>query len=215
MKTSKFLPALAIMALLFTFDLKAQDANTWSTYKNGEIVPDTVALEDYLPVKDHVVTMEAVINQPNVSKQELFSRAKLAIQRTFTNNKLSTSNYDLEAGICSINNFYDISDMTASARLFGSPGPDQYYFNAVLMLVVKDGKYKVKLEVPEYAYGDVSRYYNYSDYQIVAKPLTHLADHKQVNKRQRMRVLKTLNEKMSRTFNLVLTEMDKKLDTDF
>jgi len=71
------------------------------------------------------------------------------------------------------------------------------------------------LEVPEYAYGDVSRYYNYSDYQIVAKPLTHLADHKQVNKRQRMRVLKTLNEKMSRTFNLVLTEMDKKLDTDF
>jgi hypothetical protein len=50
---------------------------------------------------------------------------------------------------------------------------------------------------------------------LAAKPLTYLANRKQVNKRQRMRVLKTLNEKMSRTFNLVLTEMDKKLDTDF
>jgi len=215
MKTFKFLPALAVMALLFTCDLKAQDANTWSTYKNGEIVPDTVALEDYLPLKDRVPTMEAVVEQPNITKQELFSRAKLAIQRTFSNNKLSTSNYDLESGICSINNFYDISDMTASARLSGSPGPDQYYFNAILMLVVKDGKYKVKLEVPEYAYGDVSRYYSYADYQLAAKPLTSLANRKQVNKRQRMRVLKTLNEKMSRTFNLVLTEMDKKLETDF
>lgn len=133
MRTSKFLPLLAVMALVFTFDLKAQDATTWSIYKNGEIVPDTVALGDYLPLKDNVVMFEAVIELPNVSKQELFSRAKLAIQRTFANNKLSTSNYDLESGICSINNFYDISDMTASSRVFGG-ALDQYLFNAMLML---------------------------------------------------------------------------------
>jgi len=214
MKTSKFLPLLAVMALVFTVDLKAQDATTWSTYKNGEIVPDTVALGDYLPLKDNVVMMEAVIELPNVSKQELFSRAKLAIQRTFTNNKLSTSNYDLESGICSINNFYDITDMTASSRIFDGP-LDQYLFNAMLMLVVKDGKYKLKMEVPEYVYGDASRYNTYADYHIVARPVSDLANRKQANKRQRMRVLKTLNDKMTRTFNILLTEMDKKLDTDF
>jgi len=34
-------------------------------------------------------------------------------------------------------------------------------------------------------------------------------------KRQRMRVLKTLNDKMLATFNLFQKEMGKKLDTDF
>ncbi|MFC4141550.1 hypothetical protein [Pedobacter mendelii] len=82
--------------------------------------------------------MESIIELPNVSKTELFSRAKLAIQKTFTSSKMGTSNYDSEAGICIINNFYDISDMTTLSALGSNPSTDQYYFNALLSIVVKD-----------------------------------------------------------------------------
>jgi hypothetical protein len=46
-------------------------------------------------------------------------------------------------------------------------------------------------------------------------PVRNLANSRQSLKRQRMRVLKTLNEKMLTTFNLIQKEMEKKLDTDF
>ena len=117
-----------------------------------------MALEDYLPVKDNAVYVEAVLDLPGTTKQELFSRAKLAIQKTFTSNKMGTSNYDGESGICSINNFYDISDMTAfSALATSNPVIDKYYFNALLSVIVKDGKYKIEMEVPQHAYGIESR----------------------------------------------------------
>ncbi|MNR61935.1 hypothetical protein D3C85_1838170 [compost metagenome] len=54
---------------------------------------------------------------------------------------MGSSNYDAESGICSINNFYDISDMTVfSALATSNPIIDKYYFNALLSLIVKDGK---------------------------------------------------------------------------
>ncbi|KEQ31251.1 DUF4468 domain-containing protein [Pedobacter antarcticus] len=193
----------------------AQDAITWSTFRNGSKVADTVALGDYLPLRDNEVYVEAVIELPNTSKQELFSRSKLAIQKTFANNKMGTSNYDAEAGISSINNFYDISDMTALSAFGSNPSTDQYYFNAVLSIIVKDDKYKIKMEVPQYTYGQSSRYKTYSDFQSQSKPVGSLANSRQNGKRQRMRVLKTLNDKMLSTFNLVQKEMSKKLDTDF
>jgi hypothetical protein len=210
MTKSKLIVSLAFAALLFNANVYAQDAITWSTQRNGAKVADTVALEDYLPLKDGVVYVEAVIEIPNVNRQELFSRAKLAIQKTFTSNKMGTSNYDAESGICSINNFYDISDMTAfSALATNNPITDQYNFNALLSIIVKDGKCKIKMEVPQYSYGQGSRYKTYS------VPVSNLANKKQGNKRQRMRVLKTLNSKMLDTFNLVQKEMNKKLDNDF
>lgn len=48
-----------------------------------------------------------------------------------------------------------------------------------------------------------SRYKTYTDFQGSAVPVSNLANSKQGNKRQRMRVLKTLNDKMLVTFNLV------------
>lgn len=216
MTKSKLIVSLTFAALLFNANVYAQDAITWSTQRNGAKVADTVALEDYLPLKDGVVYVEAVIEIPNVNRQELFSRAKLAIQKTFTSNKMGTSNYDAESGICSINNFYDISDMTAfSALATNNPITDQYNFNALLSIIVKDGKCKIKMEVPQYSYGQGSRYKTYSDFQGSAVPVSNLANKKQGNKRQRMRVLKTLNSKMLDTFNLVQKEMNKKLDNDF
>ncbi|SDM57934.1 protein of unknown function [Pedobacter antarcticus] len=209
---------LTISSLVFlsmSLSSYAQDAITWSTFRNGSKVADTVALGDYLPLRDNEVYVEAVIELPNTSKQELFSRSKLAIQKTFANNKMGTSNYDAEAGISSINNFYDISDMTALSAFGSNPSTDQYYFNAVLSIIVKDDKYKIKMEVPQYTYGQSSRYKTYSDFQSQSKPVGSLANSRQNGKRQRMRVLKTLNDKMLSTFNLVQKEMSKKLDTDF
>lgn len=142
----------------------AQDAITWSTQRNGAKVPDTVALQDYLPIKDHTVYVEAVLDLPSITKQELYSRAKIAIQKTFVSNKMGTSNYDPEAGICSINNFYNISDMTVlNALASKNPITDKYYFNALLSIIVKEGKYKVKMEIPQYAYASESRYTSYTD----------------------------------------------------
>jgi len=216
MKNSKLTISTAVLTLFFSSTALAQDAITWSTQRNGAKVADTVALEDYLPLKDGLVYVETIIEIPSVNKQELFSRAKLAIQKTFTSSKMGTSNYDAESGICSINNFYDISDMTAfSALATNNPITDQYNFNALLSIIVKDGKYKIKMEVPQYSYGQASRYKSYSDFQSSAVPVSNLANRKQGNKRQRMRVLKTLNDKMLVTFNLVQKEMSKSLDNDF
>jgi len=207
---------LSILVLLLSATLTfAQDAITWSTFRNGSKVADTVSLGDYLPLKDDVVYVEAIIELPSTTKQDLYSRAKLAIQKTFTSNKLGTSNYDAESGICSINNFYDISDMTALSAFGSNPSTDHYYFNALLSIMVKDGKYKVKMEVPQYSYGQSSRLKTYSDFQSQSMPLSNLANSRQNMKRQRMRVLKTLNDKMLATFNVVQKEMAKKLDTDF
>jgi hypothetical protein len=211
----KKLTLSSVLLLTLSLSSYAQDAITWSTFTNGSKVADTVALGDYLPLKDSEVYVEAIVELANVSKTELFSRAKLAIQKTFTSNKMGTSNYDSEAGICSINNFYDISDMTALSALGSNPSTDQYYFNALLSIVVKDGKYKIKMEVPQYTYGQSSRYRTYSDFQSQSMPVAKLANSRQNGKRQRMRVLKTLNDKMLATFNLVQKEMSKKLDTDF
>lgn len=216
MKKLRLMFAMALGALFFSSTVTAQDVITWSTQRNGSQVADTVNLGDYLPLKDGLVYVETVIEVPNASKQELYSRAKLAIQKTFTNSKMGTSNYDAESGICSINNFYDISDMTAfNALATNNPVTDQYYFNALLSIIVKDGKYKIKMEVPQYTYGQSSRFQSYTDFQTNALPISNLANSKQANKRQRMRVLKTLNERMLITFNLVQKEMTKKLDTDF
>lgn len=216
MKRLKFILAFVLTAMFCINTAHGQDAITWSTQRNGAKVADTVALADYLPLKDNEVYVETVVEMPNVSQKELFSRAKLAIQKTFTSSKMGSSNYDIESGICSINNFYDISDMTAfSALATSNPVTDQYYFNAILSIIVKDGKYKIKMEVPQYSYGQSSRYKSYSDFQSNAMPVSNLANRKQGNKRQRMRVLKTLNEKMLSTFNLVQKEMAKKLDNDF
>jgi hypothetical protein len=203
--------------LLFTIGSNcfAQDAITWSTFSNGSKVADTVSLGDYLPLKDNVVYVEAVVDLPNTTRSELYSRAKLAIQKTFTSNKMGTSNYDSESGICSINNFYDISDMTALSALGSNPSTDKYYFNALLSIIVKDNKYKIKMEVPQYSYGQSSRYASYTDFQSQSMPVSNLANSRQNMKRQRMRVLKTLNDRMLLTFNLVQKEMLKKLDTDF
>ena len=209
MKLKKF-TLLYILSLSVGLNANAQDAITSSTYRDGSKVADTVALGDYFPLKDNEVYVEAIVELPNIPKPELFSRAKLAIQKTFTNNKIGTSNYDSEAGIGSINNFYDISDMTAL-----SASTDQYYFNALLSIIVKDGKYKIKMEVPQYTYGQSSRYKSYTDFQSQSMPVQNLANSRQNGKRQRMRVLKTLNDKMLATFNLVKREMAKKLDTDF
>jgi hypothetical protein len=123
---------------------------TWSTFHNGSKVADAVALGDYLPMKDDVIYVDAVVELPNTSKQEVFSRSKLAIQKTFTSNKLGTSNYDAESGISSINNFYEINDMTALSAFASNPSTDHYYFNTILSIIVKDGKYKIKMEVPQY-----------------------------------------------------------------
>jgi hypothetical protein len=216
MTKSKLTCSLALGTLLsISFNLQAQDAITWSTQRNGAKVADTVSLQDYLPIKDGQVYVETVIELPNTSKQELFSRAKLAVQKTFTSNKMGNSNYDAESGICSINNFYDISDMTALSAFSSNPSTDQYYFNALLSVIVKDNKYKIKMEIPQYSYGQSSRYKSYSDFQTNAVAVSNLANNRQNGKRQRMRVLKTLNEKMLATFNLVKKEMEKKLDTDF
>lgn len=216
MKTFKLPLLLVLLGLLLNLTTNAQDAITWSTQRNGAKVADTVALEDYLPVKDNAVYVEAVLDLPGTTKQELFSRAKLAIQKTFTSNKMGSSNYDTESGICSINNFYDISDMTAfSALATSNPVTDKYYFNALLSVIVKDGKYKIKMEVPQYAYGKESRYKSYTDFQSQSMPISNIANKRQNGKRQRMRVLKTLNDKMLVTFNFVKTEMEKKLDNDF
>jgi hypothetical protein len=76
MTKSKLIVSLAFAALLFNANVYAEDAITWSTQRNGAKVADTVALEDYLPLKDGVVYVEAVIEIPNVNRQELFSRAK-------------------------------------------------------------------------------------------------------------------------------------------
>jgi len=216
MKKSKLTASLVLgVGLSLSLTSQAQDVVTWSTQRNGSKVADTVALGDYLPLKDNMVYVETVLELPNVTKQELFSRAKLAIQKAFTSTKMGTSNYDAESGIASVNNFYDISDMTALGAFSSNPTTDQYYFNAILTIIVKDGKYKIKMEVPEYSYGQSSRYANYSDFKTNAMPVSNLANRRQNGKRQRMRVLKTLNEKMLATFNLVKKEMDKKLDNDF
>lgn len=216
MKTSKLSLLLVSLGLLLNLNTTAQDAITWSTQKNGAKVADTVALEDYLPIKDNAVYVEAILDLPSTTKQELFSRAKLAIQKTFTSNKMGTSNYDAESGICSINNFYDISDMTAfSALATSNPVTDKYYFNALLSVIVKDGKYKIKMEIPQYAYGKESRYKSYTDFQSQSMPISNIANKRQNGKRQRMRILKTLNDKMLSTFNFVKSEMEKKLDNDF
>ena len=193
----------------------AQDAITWTTKSNGSRVADTVALEDYLPTRDNQIYQEVIIEAPGTSKQELFSRAKLAIQKTFTGSKLGTSNYDPESGIVSVNNFYDISDMTALSAFSSNPSTETYYFNALLTIIVKDDKYKIKMEIPHYSYGSISWYKTYSDFKTNSKPVSDLANSKQGYKRQRMRVLKTLNEKMLATFNLIDREMARKLDTDF
>ncbi|WEK20671.1 MAG: DUF4468 domain-containing protein [Candidatus Pedobacter colombiensis] len=210
MKTSKLTLLLILVGLLSSLNLLAQDAITWTTQRNGAKVADTVALEDYLPVKDNIVYVEAVVDLPGTTKQELFSRAKLAIQKIFTSNKMDNSNYDAESGICSVNNFYDISDKTAISRVI-----DKYYFNALLTVIVKDGKYKIKMEIPEYAYGFESDYKRHTDFQSESMPISNLANKRQNGKRQRMRVLKTLNDKMFVTLNLVKTGMEKKLDNDF
>lgn len=217
MNLSKLTLLLVLTGLFLNFNAAAQDVITWSTQRNGAKVADTVALEDYLPVKDNVVYVESVLELPGTTKQELFSRAKLAIQKTFTSSKMGTSNYDAEAGICSINNFYDISDMTAFSAITNGSNPvnDKYYFNALLSVILKDGKYKIKMEIPQYAYGKESRYKTYTDFQSQSMPITNIANSRQGGKRQRMRVLKTLNEKMLATFNLVRVEMQKKLDNDF
>lgn len=215
MRIFKLPLVLIFSGLLLNLNLIAQDAITWSTQRNGAKVADTVALEDYLPVKDNVVYVEAVLEIPGAIKQDLFSRAKLAIQKTFTNNKMGTSNYDVESGICSINNFYDISDMTVFGAMSSSQTADKYYFNALLTVIVKDGKYKIKMEIPQYAYGTESSYGSYSDFQTQSMPISNLANKRQNGKRQRMRVLKTLNDKMLLTFNLMKIEMEKKLDNDF
>jgi len=207
---------LVLLSLILNLTAVAQDAITWSTQRNGAKVADTVALEDYLPIKDNVVYVETVLDLPGTTKQELFSRAKLAVQKTFTSNKMGTSNYDAESGICSINNFYDISDMTAfSALATSNPVTDKYYFNAIMSIIVKEGKYKIKMEIPQYAYGRESRYKTYTDFQSQSMPVAYLANSRQNGKRQRTRVLKTLNDKMLATFNLVKAEMEKKLDNDF
>lgn len=214
MKPNKliFLSLFILSSSLYSF---SQDAITWSTHRNGSTVPDTVALEDYLPLKDGNVYVEAVVELPNTTKQELFSRAKLAVQKTFAGNKLGTSNYDLESGICSINNFYDISDRTFMGSLSDDPTTDKYNFNALLFIIVKDGKYKIKMEVPQYTYGQSLKYNSYEDFVSHSMPVRNLANSRQSLKRQRMQVLKTLNEKMLTTFNLIQKEMEKKLDTDF
>lgn len=203
------------MCILFGATCSAQDVITWSTFRNGSKVADTVALGDYLPMKDDLVYVDAVIELPNTSQKELFSRSKLAIQKTFTSNKLGTSNYDAEAGISSINNFYEISDMTALNAFASNPSTDHYYFNAILSIIVKDGKYKIKMEVPNYSYGQSSRFKSLSDIQSQSMPMSNLANSRQNMKRQRMRVLKTLNDRMQATFNLIHKEMAKQLDTDF
>lgn len=215
MKKSKLPLLLVLFGVLPSFKVLAQDAITWSTQRNGAKVADTVALEDYLPIKENAVYVEAVLDLPGTTKQELFSRAKLAIQKTFTSNKMGTSNYDAESGICSINNFYDISDMKALNAFASNPITDKYYFNAILTVIVKDGKYKIKMEIPQYAYGQDSRYKSYTDFQSQSKPISDIANGRQNGKRQRMRVLKTLNDKMLLTFNVVKKEMEKKLDNDF
>lgn len=217
MNISKFSFAISVL-LISGLAGNAQDAITWSTFNNGRKVADTVALGDYLPLKDGEVYVDAIVEMPGITKQDLYSRAKLAIQKTFSGNKLSTSNYDLESGICSINNFYDISDRTALTILTNdsnNPVTERYSFNALLSIIVKDGKYKVKMEVPKYTYGRESLFKSYDDFQTQSMPLNSLANSRQALKRQRMRVLKTLNDKMLLTFNVIKKEMEKKLDNDF
>lgn len=53
MKTLKLPLLLVLLGLLLNLTTSAQDAITWSTQRNGAKVADTVALEDYLPVKDN------------------------------------------------------------------------------------------------------------------------------------------------------------------
>lgn len=212
MKTLMLSGLLTLFTGLYAY---SQDASTWSTHRNGSIVPDTVALQDYLPTKDGNIYVEKVVELPNTTKQELFSRAKLAVQKTFAGNKMNSSNYDLESGICSINNFYDISDRTFMGSFSSDPATDNYSFNALLSIIVKDGKYKISLEIPQYTYSQTLKYDTYADFQAHSLPVSKLANSKQNLKRQRMRVLKTLNEKMWATFESMQKEMERKLDTDF
>jgi hypothetical protein len=206
---------LIVVMIILSVQSYAQDVITWSTARNGTKVADTVALEDYVPVKDGVIYQDVIIEAPGINKKELFSRAKLAVQKVFSGNKIGSSNYDDENGIVSINNFYEIQDMTALSALSSDPTRESYNFNAILSVLVKDGKYKIKMEISGYTFGVMSRYASYSDFQTNVLPVSSLANDKQNMKRQRMRVLKTLNEKMLATFNLVKNEMKKKLDTDF
>jgi hypothetical protein len=211
MKTS-FLCLGFILCALSSY---SQDVITWSSARNGAKVADTVALEDYLPVKDKIAYVEVVVTDSTVSKKELYSRAKLAIQKIFASNKLSSSNYDDESGIVSVNNFYEVSDITAFEALSSNPARQVYAFNALFSIIVKDGKYKLKMEVPTYTFGEFSNYRSYSDYQSRSLPIATIANKVQNMKRQRMRVLKTLNDNMLLTFNNAKKEMSKKLDTDF
>lgn len=216
MKTSKLIYSLTLgFAFFFSSVALAQDVVTWTTHRNGSRVADTVALADYLPVKDNIVYIETVLEVPDVSKEELFLRAKLAVQKSFASSKMGASNHDAKEGIVSINNYYDISDMSTAGFLFSSKSiTDQYFFNAFLSILVKDGRYKIKMEIPEYTYGYSSKneYYNFKSNVM---PISRIANRKKVNKRQRIRVLKTLNEKMLITFDMIKKEMERKLDNDF
>lgn len=108
---------LIIILAFLGLSANAQDAISWTLRNNGSKVADTIALEDYLPITGGMVYHDVVIELPGITKQELFYRAKLAIQKTFSSSKIGSSNYDIESGIVNINNFCEISDITALSLL--------------------------------------------------------------------------------------------------
>lgn len=197
---------LLLLAIVIAFTSFSQDVITWSTQKAGKI--DTIALENYVPVKDGIIYQEYVVNDSSVSKKELYSRAKLAIQKVFLNNKSSTANYDEDGGIVSVNNFYEIYDNALASK-------DVYSFIAILSIIAKDGKYKIKLEIENFINGSMSTYETNNDFQNKPFKVSALAGSYKFNQKQRARVLKTLNEKMMATFNSVKKEMSKKTDNNF
>jgi len=88
---------LSFLVLLLSATLTfAQDAITWSTFRNGSKVADTVSLSDYLPLKDDVVYVEAVIELPNTTKQSLDWHSTLIVNLIGSNH---FGVYDSNVGI--------------------------------------------------------------------------------------------------------------------
>lgn len=204
------------LSQLIAFTAIGQDKIQWNKNQEDSKIADTVSLQDYLPVKDGKIYYEVVRELTGISQNDIFMKALLAVQGGGLTGAIYDPNFDQKGGVCSVGMTYNIAQTSLLSALGSNPTTNSYFFNTILSVIAKDGKYKIKIEVPDYKFESLSKFSSYADQaKTKGMPMQELANSKKAFKKQRINALKALNEKMLEDFNYMYSAMQKVVDNKF
>ena len=207
---------LFLSLIIVGLNVSGQDRVVWNKDKINSKNADTVALGDYLPIKDGKVYYEVIVEQKGAKQSELFTKAAVVTQGIRPENALVSADFDQQMGVCNIHMVFMISQTTLLSVLGSNPTTKTYFFNTIATIIAKDDKFKIKIEVPDYNFESLSKFSSYAD-QAKTKgiPIQELANSKSAFKKQRINALTRLNELMLENFNKLYLGMKKQEDTNF